>query len=509
MKRLLAAFLFVGCLAALRAETPSQILLIPLDDRPVCRQLPAQIAGMAGWQVAQPPRELLGGFDLPGNPDQILEWMAKQPEPDAVIVSLDMVGYGGLVASREGVGSAATLQRRLARLHEILNGWPDAQKALFGTVMRVSLTSKPSNEAWREGFLKFVTLRARGDMDEARRGSLQRQIPSWAITDYDGARSQHHDLNLRAIERVQPGEMDLLFGQDDAGMEGPHVSEVKELRVAGRRLANDQVQLVQGVDQLAALLVSRVLLRDSGKMPTVRLLWSRESDLDRASPYEAEPLRQAIEGQVRAAGMRLVEGDAEGVVAIQAPRSTRGETQRLIDAIEDSLRGGKQVAAASADLGSTGVSDTVLPAQLLHRGLLPKMASYSAWNTASNSVGSAVAGLGAELAAGGEQTPAEIFAKRDHLFSRLMYDWIYHVELRPKVFALTKEMGESRDRLTRSGKDRMEPWLQARMEQEAEQLLERYILPNAPNPKLWSLRSLRAELPWSRPFEVEIELEWR
>lgn len=509
MKRLLAAFLFVGSLAAARAEAPSQILLIPLDDRPVCRQLPAQIAGMAGWQVAQPPRELLGGFDLPGDPDRILDWLERQPEPEAVVVSLDMVGYGGLVASREGVSSASVLQKRLVRLHGLLDRWPDAQKTIFGTVMRVSLTSRPSNEPWRDGFLKFVTLRARNVLDADRKSSLLKQIPSWAISDYDRARSQHHELNLRAIDRMQPGGIELLFGQDDAGVHGPHVAEAAELKEAGKRLAHGQVQVIQGVDQLASLLVSRVLVRASGKIPTVRIAWSNENGLDRAAPYEAEPLRQAIEGQVRAAGLRVVRSDGEGVLAVQSPNSTRGETLRLVESIEESLRNGRAVAAASADLGSEGVSDIALPSQLLHRGLLQRLASFSAWNTASNSVGTAVAGLGAELASDDSLTPAEISARRDHLFSRLLYDWIYHVELRPKVFALTKQMGESRDRLTRSGKDRMEPWLQERMEQEAEWLLENYLRPSASDPKLWSLQSLRAELPWSRPFEVEIELQWR
>jgi hypothetical protein len=42
----------------------------------------------------------LGCFEVPGRPDTISRWLSDLPEVEALIVSVDMLAYGGLVASR-------------------------------------------------------------------------------------------------------------------------------------------------------------------------------------------------------------------------------------------------------------------------------------------------------------------------------------------------------------------------------------------------------------------------
>ena len=79
-----------------------RILLIPLDSRPAAGQFAQMIGNMAGAEVRLPPYNLLGRFTQPGNPEEILDWLQQQDFSDvsAVIVSTDMIAYGGLIASR-------------------------------------------------------------------------------------------------------------------------------------------------------------------------------------------------------------------------------------------------------------------------------------------------------------------------------------------------------------------------------------------------------------------------
>jgi hypothetical protein len=80
------------------------VLLIPIDNRPVCYDLPIQITGICNdAKIFIPPKELLGGLTSYANYDGILNWIKETTSNnniDYAILALDTIAYGGLVASR-------------------------------------------------------------------------------------------------------------------------------------------------------------------------------------------------------------------------------------------------------------------------------------------------------------------------------------------------------------------------------------------------------------------------
>src|SRR4051812_2812344 len=68
----------------------ARILLIPLDDRPPCLQFPRMIGLIGNTEVFTPPREMLGRFVKPGQPEEITEWVKGLDlrSFDAVIISI-------------------------------------------------------------------------------------------------------------------------------------------------------------------------------------------------------------------------------------------------------------------------------------------------------------------------------------------------------------------------------------------------------------------------------------
>jgi len=107
---------------------PSTTLsLVPLDDRPCNRLFPAQLAPTAGWEVSLPPRESLGWFTRPGDCEAISDWLRKAPS-GRLVVSTDMLCYGGLIASRS---PAVGLEQAMGRLETLgLSGsrWTTPQR---------------------------------------------------------------------------------------------------------------------------------------------------------------------------------------------------------------------------------------------------------------------------------------------------------------------------------------------------------------------------------------------
>ena len=126
-----AALVCLGLLLHPRAgvaQPETRLLLLPLDDRPSSVRFPVQIGALAGAAVITPPIALLGRFTQPADVDGVHRWLRdwlldprgrataspSVPPIDALIVSIDLLAYGGLVASR--TIESATPRQAIARL---------------------------------------------------------------------------------------------------------------------------------------------------------------------------------------------------------------------------------------------------------------------------------------------------------------------------------------------------------------------------------------------------------
>src|SRR5450432_2387847 len=102
MRFVAALSALVAAVLAHAADGQERVLLVPLDSRPAAGQFATMIGRMDSVDVRLPPYDSLGRFTSPGSPAAVLHWLETQDyhDVDAVIVSADMVAYGGLIASR-------------------------------------------------------------------------------------------------------------------------------------------------------------------------------------------------------------------------------------------------------------------------------------------------------------------------------------------------------------------------------------------------------------------------
>ena len=92
--------------------------LVPIDDRPVNLSDVVALGTLAGGEVVAPPRHRLGRGDAEGDADGIAEWLDSLDvtKITAVVVSTDMLAYGGLPASKR---PDTTVEKALARMKAI------------------------------------------------------------------------------------------------------------------------------------------------------------------------------------------------------------------------------------------------------------------------------------------------------------------------------------------------------------------------------------------------------
>ncbi|MFF7341000.1 DUF4127 family protein [Streptomyces sp. NPDC008163] len=425
------------------------VALLPLDERPACAGLPAQIAAVAGVRLALPPSDLLPALRTPGDPRGLSAWLAERAgDCDAAVVSLEMLGHGGLIASRTGTASA----------HDVLRDW-DGLAAWAGSgrpVHGVTLVTRTPDSAdameepdyWNPygpALHRYSAALHRAEEQVA--GPAEPSgVPEAVRADFLGRRLRNHTLNLGALDLVARGRLNtLVVGADDTAPWGLATAELAQLRLWRDRLGLvSRVAVRPGADEAVTALIARTLRDLFGGPPvTVAVEAVDPAGLRTVAPYENMPVADTAAGQIAACGAVLT-GDREaglhllvhtpdgsGDWAVAPPGHRPGSavtTARALAArARELLDEGHEVAVA--DCAQPNGADPLLVEALHRAGTADRLTAYAGWNTAGNTLGTAVAhGVTVVLA-----RRAGTFDERAHrllLAHRFIEDWGYMTRVR-------------------------------------------------------------------------------
>lgn len=540
-----------------------RVLYVPLDDRPCNAKFPRLLARMVDFELIMPPLDLLGEPRQGAQPKRIADWLLqRRGQIDCAIISLDMLAYGGLVPSRTMSVPAETALERLdvlARLREI---YADAAIYGFNTIMRLSITAAtPETGQYWEAMRQYQELAwrvtHRGEEEFAPRvAELEAFIPPEIVSDYRAARERNHRVNLRAVEEAAARTIDFLaLVQEDAAPWGPHLDEQARLRDRIAALGiDDRVMIYPGADEAGMTLLARFIHRHMLKTPSVRVLYSSLEGADRVATFEDRPIRESVEAHVSAVGAQLAADDEEPdlVLAVSTPAEgkrsdyTRGAARdrrrREVRALLAQAAGIAPQRLVLADVAFPNGADEALMRELRHSDLpLHRLLSFAAWNTAGNSLGSALAHGTVRLIAlqdKGAFDLAQLLAdispmrylellnslidsERAHvefLFGRFVDDWLYQSRVRPevteKVISLMRasvfDLASSYRQTERLVAQELaaaasDLWTDHFLAQETVQI---GIGQSRSSLVLDALEETRVRLPWRRMFEVDLDFRF-
>lgn len=534
-----------------------RIALVPLDDRPVCLQYPQMMAPLAHAQIIAPPTEHLGRFTSPGDTDAIARWLRAQDwsRIDALIVSVDMLAYGGLVASRVHGVDQATALARLAVLDEIAEAHPRLPVYAFSTLMRLAPTADRVNEAYREKLARWAEI-----ADDAQPGAEQQElaglvaaIPPAALADYRRARARNRAVNLASVQRVASGVIDyLVVSQDDAKPRGVHLADRKAVTAAASQgdLAG-RVGIQPGADEVAMLLLSRAVLRARNLQLSMRVTYSSEAARTMVAPFEDRQLHETVAFQIVAAGAGPARMDDPDDLHLYvfASRHDAGEPRRFAADVVKAVAAGTRVIVADVDpKGDVQGGSPAFTDALLADRLFPKLYGYASWNTAGNTLGTVIphgllVAAGTWLAARCASPEWAVIADAQATFMlhRLLNDYAYQGVLRPRLNAELREAKRTPLWLADNAREvasRIQQDLAPKLATYAEPFTSApYTLRAYPRPgqavgaapsattgaratlqtrpsdvpditvRLGAPRDLRVTLPWARTFEATITFE--
>ncbi len=429
------------------------LLLIPPDTRPPTLDLPVQLAEMTGATVATPPAEALPHFFTPGDTAQLRTWLLEQASTaDALVVCLETLCLGGMIPARRVSDSLETALERLNVLRDIKKAHPGLRIYAFGVVVRVAHDNDPHEEKpyygdWGRELRAYSTAFDR----QARHGAAElpaleaarAALPADILTDWVGTRERNRALHLAALELLEAGTLThLCVTLDDTSEYGLAAYDRRMLEARADELGVwASFDTYPGADEVPCALVTRALREG---LPPARA-WVRYSGTLGAAAsliYEDRPAGELIKAQLRAAGCVLADSvqDADFILAVNTPGRRQGNLQPDLATVDTPDRHlAAFVDSLLADLNAgraVSLADIAYPNgaekrfwKMLERVPLQSLAGYSAWNTAGNTLGSAVAfgALAGLVTQSAKQTEA--------VFSRMVDDALYQAFIRPQVRA--------------------------------------------------------------------------
>ncbi len=394
-----------------------KIVMLPLDERPCNYDYPAMMP-KTDFELIMPPRTLMSRKKEAADVEGISEWLINNAEnADAMIVSLDMLVYGGIVPSRLHENSKEDLLKRVEVIKKLRELNPNMKLYVFGLIMRCPSYSSADEEpdyyeecgAEIHLFGRYTHLEKLGRLSESDCKDFERvkkAIKKEYLEDYLKRRETNKDVLLRALNYANDGTVDyFIIPQDDAAVYG--FTSMDQMLIRSYLKTNTlhkKTAMYPSADDTGLTLLARAVAQLSGVRPKVYVHYSSSKGGMTVPIVEDRIVDETVKYHIMSVdGIQvysLAEADILLAVNVGSEMHELGEVESVIpydiernlaefvNYIQYALSLKKIVAVA--DIARLNKGDEELFSLLYKENLLLKIHSYAGWNTSSNTMGTAM-----------------------------------------------------------------------------------------------------------------------
>lgn len=304
-----------------KSEPLLRLLLLPLDSRPPCSDYVLRDSRLAGVEILLPPKELMDYYTNPGDyrkMRQSLLSLAREQQPDGIILSMDQLMAGGLLASRDKLITDGERQEALRFLRQLHAENPHIPIYAFSILPRLLPPPEITLYEERLAITKYARLEEKAERGRASDEELARlkklrdfsdpdnYIQPRNLKRYQAIHPTHEKTALALAGLVREGVLaELFIGQDDGEKYGPGNRERRHLLASfgpDRRL-----HLIRGADELALSIVTRLAVARSGLRPAIETVYSDGGEGDHYFPYMAASLAETAAEEIKLIGLAEAE----------------------------------------------------------------------------------------------------------------------------------------------------------------------------------------------------------
>lgn len=499
-----------------------KIIYIPLDERPCNHLFPMMIAeSQHAIEIVSPPVKLLSLKKRAADIEGLWDYVFRQAETgDALIMPLEMMGYGGLLPSRLHYRDIQQRKILVERIKRLKITAPHLKIYMSALIMRTPQYNSADEEPdyyeeygyrlFRNAYLKDKKNRVGlSEKEEAEQETIE--IPEVYQKDYEQRRQYNRETLLEILELVGSRIIDfMVIPQDDSSEYGyttidqQHISQkIRELRL------QTKVMMYPGADESGATLLGRCFNELVGQCPKVYPYFSGVHGPIIIPKYEDRPMYESLQSHIYAAGCQEAASvqEADFILAINCPGKIMEEA---------SMQGDKDISYTShrhlisfahhmkqwldmekpvalADCAFINGGEVELVTLLDDLEILDRLISYKGWNTYCNTLGTSIAqGIFA-------YHQFDRYTITHHLIYHLLDDLFYQAIIRPQITATLKDKDLSYFDLKTQG-----TLISKEIERQMERCYQHFIKHSFKNVKI---KELKAYSPWNRMFEVGLDLK--
>lgn len=520
----------------------TRIVYLPLDERPCNALFPKQIAQLSDLEFTSPTSSILGKKKLPASHEQVINWLEIETlKSDYLIVSIDMLVYGGIVPSRLHHLSPEECNKRLQFLAELKNANPKLKIYAFNLITRTpaynsneeepDYYSEHGSDLFKYGWYMD---KKECDMltadDNEKFVLLNHRLPESVLQDFLQRRETNAKVNLWAIELAKQKIIDFLIIplDDNAKFGFTSMEQRKLLYLVEEANLMNRVHIYPGADEIGCTLFARVFCEIKQYCPEAFVRYSSTQGPTIIPKYEDRSLNESIKCHLTAAGAFICDNSAESDFILMVNSAPIGQHEMAETSQHFSQRhrfyfseinyrefakailsySGKGKMIALADVATCNGGDTALMKLLSNENILSHISAYAAWNTSGNSLGTVIAhaivlSYYRSSAAQGKEIQSiekeRIRNSQAFYLYRLIEDWGYQSMVREEIV---------RNHLANLGGDYFRiGHIRIQVYELIEAKLKEFITTYLQN--LWpaEIKIDEVDLPWDRMFEVSFHLE--
>ncbi|MGD1823440.1 MAG: DUF4127 family protein [Pleomorphochaeta sp.] len=427
-----------------------KILYMPLDERPCNYKFPnMNLINNKDIELIKIPKNYMGNFKKSANIDKIYEWLENNLyKCDAAVISLEMLIYGGLIPSRIHKISSYILLNRLnnfAKLVEKVKETKHIDIYIFALIMRTPAYSSSEEEPnyyaeYGELIFKRAYLINKSETYSLSKNELEelhyanQKIPNYVIKDYESRRLINIDIIKNCLPLLKNNLIDyLVIPQDDSSKFGYGIKEKKEIfsNIKKENIEN-KVLTYPGADEVGSALICRSIVKNIINKPKISIFFDREEAMSLIPKYEGMELKKSIKHQIQVSNAIFTKEINEADIILfvhtregEMQDSWKQEPYEYNDKNYLNLLNLNKPFII-CDIAFANGSDLSFVNKIFDKKISNNLLSYAAWNTAGNTIGTAISSGIIQFLFGSEKSKEKL------LFYRIADDYAYQSIVRKK-----------------------------------------------------------------------------
>lgn len=401
-----------------------KIMFIPLDERP-CNYNFAKymLEDDSNIELVIPPLDILGMKKTPANYNLLKTFILNNiKDCYGLILSVDMLLYGGIVPSRLHNNNCDELKERLNLIKEIKTNNPSLVIFAFSLIMRCPQYNSGDEEPdyyeecgyniFKYGEISHkISLGVASD-EEKSQLDYHYNLCKGYFEEYVARRAINSDMNIEIVKFLKDRVIDfLVFPQDDSSLYGLISLDQQKISKEVRKMnLEDEILIYPGADEVGMVLIARMINHINKREPKIYVEYSTPKGSLFVPMFEDREIYKTIAKQLKSAGCILCNNimEADGVFMFNTPtldlkdanitenccevlfgekRNIKGFVERIKNYIEKGYK------VSIADVAMINRGDFELVKELCDNDIFFKLAGYAGWNTSSNTLGTALAHL--------------------------------------------------------------------------------------------------------------------